>query len=473
MLFLPSQRRKRPQLRLSERRLLLMAGDTLAVLLAVLLALYIWSRVDGVPFDVEYVLPNVFWFFLLAGIWLLLASANDFYDLETASSRLRSLQLLAVITAQILVLYLLVFFFSPRDSLPRLFILYFGVAAFVFIALWRLLNPALLGWASAPRRVLIVGSDDSAALIIQTIQQHKADGYVVYGIIGQNADVGRLINGVPVIGTGRDIFNFVVRDRISELIITSIPDVDGDTFRGVMDAYEFGVELMPMPLVYERLTGRIPVKYVANNWAIVLPMTGHTIFNPYPVLQRMMDVVLAALGLMVLALSLPLLALIIRLDSPGGIFYTQNRTGLNGRNFRIVKFRTMIQNAEAMTGAVFSQENDPRITRVGRFMRKTRLDEVPQLLNVMRGEMSIVGPRPERPEHTRRLTEKIPFYRTRLVVRPGLTGWAQVRYRYGSDDEDAEIKLEYDLYYIRHQSLLLDISIMIRTVGKVLRMSGT
>jgi lipopolysaccharide/colanic/teichoic acid biosynthesis glycosyltransferase len=132
----------------------------------------------------------------------------------------------------------------------------------------------------------------------------------------------------------------------------------------------------------------------------------------------------------------------------------------------------MVSDAEAQTGAVFSKKGDPRVTRFGRFMRKTRLDELPQVINVLRGEMSVVGPRPERPEHVERLTQKIPFYRTRLIVKPGLTGWAQVRYNYGSTDEDALVKLEYDLYYIRHQSFLLDVNIMLRTVGKILSMSG-
>src|SRR5690606_16241642 len=146
--------------------------------------------------------------------------------------------------------------------------------------------------------------------------------------------------------------------------------------------------------------------------------------------------------------------------------------GLNGRIFNIYKLRSMIENAEADTGAVFSYRDDPRVTRVGRFMRRTRLDELPQLYNVLRGDMSLIGPRPERPEHMARLTEKIPFYRTRLIVRPGLSGWAQVRYDYGSSDEDALIKLEYDLYYIRHQSMTLDLNIIIRTIGKALTFRG-
>jgi lipopolysaccharide/colanic/teichoic acid biosynthesis glycosyltransferase len=182
--------------------------------------------------------------------------------------------------------------------------------------------------------------------------------------------------------------------------------------------------------------------------------------------------VLALIGLVVFAMILPLLAIIIRLDSPGSIFYTQTRVGLNGRNYRIIKLRTMIKDAEAKTGAVFSHQGDPRVTRSGLLMRKARLDELPQLWNVLRGEMSIVGPRPERPEHVARLQQKIPFYRTRHIVRPGVTGWAQVRYVYGATDEDALVKLQYDLYYIRHQSLILDLTIMLRTAGKMIRLSG-
>ena len=227
-----------------------------------------------------------------------------------------------------------------------------------------------------------------------------------------------------------------------------------------------------MPLLYERLTGRVPVEHVKTDWALILPIGEGSALSLYPVLRWIVDNTLAFLGFIIFVLTLPLMALIIRLDSPGGIFYTQKRMGLNGRVFTMIKFRTMVKNAESSTGAVFSQQGDSRVTRVGRIMRKTRLDELPQVINILRGEMNVVGPRPERPFHVRRLTEKIPFYRTRLVVRPGLTGWAQVKYTYGSTDEDAQVKLEYDLYYIRHRSLLLDANIMFRTIGKVLRMSG-
>jgi exopolysaccharide biosynthesis polyprenyl glycosylphosphotransferase len=268
------------------------------------------------------------------------------------------------------------------------------------------------------------------------------------------------------------MLNVVLREAVTEIVVTSTRELAGDIFQGVMDAYERGIVITPMPILYERVTERVPVEHVGDNWAVVLPISGISVFNPYPILKRLADIVMALIGLLLFGLILPFIAFAIVLDSRGNIFYTQDRTGLNGRRFKIVKLRTMIPDAESKTGAVFAQKDDSRVTRVGRFMRKTRLDELPQLWNVLKGDMSMIGPRPERPEHIKRLQEKIPFYRTRHIIRPGLTGWAQVRYRYGANDEDSMIKLQYDLYYIRHQSLLLDLNIIVRTVRRILSMSG-
>jgi exopolysaccharide biosynthesis polyprenyl glycosylphosphotransferase len=474
MIFAPRHRKAgRLQLRLSERRLLMMAGDALAVTIAVLLALYIWSIVGEKTFDLDFVLPQTMWFFVLNGLWFLLASANDYYDFPLAADRFSSLQRLIVISLQMLVVYVLVFFFSERDALPRLFIIYFGVASFVLLLLWRFLNPALVGWASMPRRALVVGTDWAAETIISILkQQHTSHAYQIVGVIGATSELGQTVSGVEVLGDGETMLNVVLREAVTEIVVTSTRELAGDIFQGVMDAYERGIVITPMPILYERVTERVPVEHVGDNWAVVLPISGISVFNPYPILKRLADIVMALIGLLLFGLILPFIAFAIVLDSRGNIFYTQDRTGLNGRRFKIVKLRTMIPDAESKTGAVFAQKDDNRVTRVGRFMRKTRLDELPQLWNVLKGDMSMIGPRPERPEHIKRLQEKIPFYRTRHIIRPGLTGWAQVRYRYGANDEDSMIKLQYDLYYIRHQSLLLDLNIIVRTVRRILSMSG-
>jgi exopolysaccharide biosynthesis polyprenyl glycosylphosphotransferase len=474
MFFQPNTRHRRLQLPISERRLLLMLGDVLAVVASVLIGMRVWAWVARSPFTLDFVLPELYLFVVLIGLWLLLAGANDLYNLRIAASRRATLQRLLLVNVQMLIVYMLIFFFSPREALPRLFILYYGAASLVLIGAWRMARPALLGWASAPRRTLIVGANRAAATIIDAIREHASSDYDIRGIIGDTAEVGTLVNEVAVIGTGADLLTYVRRDRISELIITSTQSLSPDTFGQMMDAYEKGITIVPMAMLYEEMTGRVPVEHIGDDWAMVLlPMQSNDpLLRLNQMLKRGFDVVLSLVGMVLFALLLPLLALAIRLDSPGTIFYSQTRVGLNGRVFRIYKLRSMVTDAEKTTGAVFSQRGDPRVTRVGRIMRKTRLDELPQFVNVLRGDMSLIGPRPERPEHVERLTQKIPFYRTRLIVRPGVSGWAQVMYDYGSNDEDALVKLQYDLYYIRHQSILLDLNIVIRTIGKAVLFKG-
>jgi exopolysaccharide biosynthesis polyprenyl glycosylphosphotransferase len=471
MLFAPRIKR-RLQLRISERRLLLLLGDLIMIVAAILIALRVWAWVADDAFDAAFILPQLLWFVILPLLWGVIANANDFYNLSIVAKRMEAFQRLLLITLQMVVVYVVVFFFSDREALPRLFIIYYGIASFVLITLWRALNPALIGWAATPRRVLIIGTDWAAETIIKTLRQHAPASYQISGIIGGEQDVGLMIADVPVLGVAEDVRNYILRDGISEIVVTSNRELSGEIFQAVMDAYERGVVITPMPILYERLTERVPVEHVGSHWTVVLPMQGTSVFNPYPFLKRLMDVVLSLIGMVPFLLMLPLLIVVIKLDSSGSAFFKQTRVGLNGRMFTIIKLRTMRQNAEQETGAVFAQENDPRVTRIGSFMRRTRLDELPQLINVLRGDMSLIGPRPERPEHVERLQKSIPFYRTRHTVRPGVTGWAQVRYRYGADDHDALVKLQYDLYYIRHQSLMLDLNILIRTVGKVLKMAG-
>ncbi|MCL4256013.1 MAG: hypothetical protein KJ043_19805, partial [Anaerolineae bacterium] len=245
MLFSPFSKRSRLQLRISERRLLLMAGDVFSVIVSTFIALYVWSRAADSPFTFEFIIPRSYWFLVLPIFWLVLASANDFYQLRLVANRWQSFQRLSFITAQMIVVYMMVFFLSPRDELPRLFIFYYGISAFVTIAVWRLLNPALIGWASIARRVLIIGANPSAQKIIEALKTFSAQGYDVRGIISRSEDVGKTIAGVPVIGTGEDLMNFVLRDRISELVITDIGDSDAEIFRAVMQAYEQGAVLSP------------------------------------------------------------------------------------------------------------------------------------------------------------------------------------------------------------------------------------
>lgn len=456
------------------RRLLMGFGDLAAVNLAVVAALRIWTIVGDRAFDWAFIWAQAYWFPALSALWLLLAAANDFYSLSLNTKWLNAQARLVAIELQLLLIYPIIFFLSPRDALPRLFILYYAVLSYLLIALWRGVWPVLTGWEGLRQRVLVVGTGWSARTIIQAIQTWAPNDYEIVGVVDEKAsyEPGGVVVDAEVIGHRADLISIVRELAPHEIVLATSEEVDGLLFQALMDCYELGVPIVFMPILYEQLTNMVPVEYARGHWNLLLPLAGRAPFNPYPVLKRLVDIGLSAVGLTVFGALLPFIALAITLDSPGPIFYRQERVGRAGRIFRLVKLRTMIPDAERESGPTWAQEDDPRITRVGRFLRRSRLDEAPQLINILKGEMSLIGPRPEREHYVQQLQESIPFYRTRLAVRPGVTGWAQVNYGYGSTDEDQLNKLKYDLYYIRHQSLALDAVILLRTVGRVVRLGG-
>ncbi|UCG33061.1 MAG: sugar transferase [Phycisphaerales bacterium] len=252
---------------------------------------------------------------------------------------------------------------------------------------------------------------------------------------------------------------------IREIVIHSDEFKDATVLRAALGLLRKGRRVTDAVTFYEKTLHRVPVDEISAEWFLFADLQLYR--HEQATLKRIFDVLVASIGLLVSLVLTPVIALAIRLDSPGPIFYSQDRIGLKGRVFRLHKFRTMTTNAEG-GGIVWSFKGDKRVTRVGRFLRRTRLDELPQFWNILRGQMSIVGPRPERPEFVAQLAEAIPFYDQRHLIMPGLTGWAQVNYRYGSCTEDARWKLEYDLYYMKHMSLELDLLILLRTCFTVL-----
>jgi exopolysaccharide biosynthesis polyprenyl glycosylphosphotransferase len=264
------------------------------------------------------------------------------------------------------------------------------------------------------------------------------------------------------------LVDFVRSNRIHEVIVSPTIGLTPELQIALAELAVNGVAVSTSSEVYEYLCGRVPVPVADPLWVATLPPSP----NVYTVLRRFADVLVGATGLL---LGLPVLLCIsvaISLESPGWPLYRQERVGRHGRRFRIVKLRTMVQHAEPDGLAVWARPGDSRTTRVGSLLRRIRLDEVPQLWNVLLGEMSLIGPRPERPEFVEVLASAVPMYRARHMVAPGITGWAQVSYRYGGSIEDSVRKLEYDLYYVRHRSLLLDAVILLQTVGVVLQRRG-
>lgn len=460
-------------LQLSERRVLLIVVDLAMVTLAVLFALRVWTWRDyRLNFSPEFILSQAHWFLILMALWLLSASLNDFYDLKLAANlRLVWLALLRI-TTLIVLTYAAVYFLLPRQTLPRGVVLYHGMAAVGLVGIWRTVYGVLLGRPFFRRRAIIIGAGQAGRTIIQAIKENLPLEYQLVGYIDDDpSKQGQVIEGIPVIGSRRNLLSLVRENDVSEIILAITHTVHGELIQAIMDCQEQGVQITLMPLLYEEITGRVPVEHVGDEWSLVLPLDHAATGGFWPFLKRAVDILIACIGLTLLALVFPILALVIYIDSPGPIFYTQERVGKGGRIFRVIKFRSMIPNAEE-GGAVWAQENDPRVTRVGRFLRRTMIDELPQLINVLRGEMSIVGPRPERPIFANQLAEQIPFYRARHSVKPGMAGWALINYGYSSSVRDALVKLQYDLYYIKHQSIYLDLLILLKTLGQMLALRG-
>ena len=337
---------------------------------------------------------------------------------------------------------------------------------------WRLSIHWFLGHPQIGERILVVGSGENAIEIAREILGRKDAGYRIVGFVdNEPAMVGKSLLNPKVIGLSRDLDQIVQRENVDRIVVSM-----GER-RGQFPTNELlhlslggGVSIEEGASFYERLTGRVSLDMIRPSWLI---FSGRGRQARIAGLFR--DVMHRLVALIGGLLSIPvaLLAMIlIKLESPGPVLYKQERVGKNGKPFTIMKFRSMRVDAEK-AGPVWATSDDDRATRVGRIIRKIRVDEIPQFWNILRGEMSFVGPRPERPHFVSQLAEEIPYYEQRHLIAPGLTGWAQIKYPYGASIEDARQKLQYDLYYIKNQSLVLDAIILFETIKIILFGRGT
>ncbi len=402
---------------------------------------------------------------------LLTVSTLYFQDLYTPERPLsRSQCARAILTGQVALAVSLPFvlFLLPGFSYGRRFYLaYFVIATPSLATLRFVMNEALLNHLN--RGVVILGIGDEAALLAAEVRKREHIGYKFLGFIGSLAKGGSpAVSGDGLPGTlsgGAGVGPLVSSGALRTIVMTSSEE-SPFSVRDLMTLKLKGVEVIGFESFYERLTGRLPAELLSERWLLLTPGFDTSEFSKAT--KRITDLAIAAaISLLVWPVAL-LTAIAVKLDSPGPALYSQERIGLDGKTFRAYKFRSMRMDAEKDTGAVWATRDDQRVTRVGRWIRKLRLDEVPQLFNVLRGDMSLVGPRPERPEFVRKLTMTMPLYDYRHCVRPGITGWAQVCYPYGANREDALEKLCYDLYYIKNQSPMFDIQILFQTVKVVL-----
>lgn len=351
---------------------------------------------------------------------------------------------------------------SSSDSNPRV--------GLVPIAVRLPIGGLTLRLPSLKRRVLILGVGPLGMDLCQVLLQRGAWFTEVVGFLAKDdAQVGERHGGPLVIGTFDQLFEIAERYHVDTIAVCLEDRRAVLPVQTLLDMKAMGLDIVDGHLLYEEESGRLSIDLLKPSALIFSTGFRRRIFTM--VLKRAIDFVLSVIGLIVLFPLMIVVAVVIKLDSPGSVFYRQMRVGLRGQPYMIWKFRSMARDAEK-SGARWAVEGDPRISRVGRFLRKWRLDEIPQLFNVLKGEMSLVGPRPERPVFVQDLRNSIPYYDLRHTVRPGLTGWAQTQFRYGSSAEDSHTKLQYDLYYLKNLSLGLDLRILIETIKVVVSGQG-
>lgn len=458
---------------MKERRALIVLIDLILVNIATLFALGVWAVRGDKPFDAEFLLSQLYWFLLLSAFWLLFAFLNGLYDLRALDEFNATAGALVRTVVWVVAAYFAIYFLSPPNSLPRLVVFYHGAATVLLVLAWRLVYSGLSSRRAFRRRVLIVGAGKAGQAIVTAIRDHLDSQYDLLGFIDDDPQKEcQEILGLTVLGTHKQMVR-IARDKgVAEVVLAVTTNLHGEMFRALLDVQEQGIEIVPMPVLYEQITGRVPVEHIGDSWYVALPLGHAATGSVYPVFKRLLDLLVASVGLVLFALLLPFIALALKLDSRGPVFYTQERVGQGGRVFHVHKLRTMVAEAERRGKAVWATQNDPRITRVGKVLRKTHIDEWPQFLNILRGDMSAVGPRPERPEFVAQLEGVVPFYRLRHAIRPGMAGWALVNDDYVDNVESARARVEYDLYYIRHQSVWLDVLILFRMFGQILALRG-
>jgi exopolysaccharide biosynthesis polyprenyl glycosylphosphotransferase len=415
---------------------------------------------------------KLIWICLALVCWGLAVNMTQSQNMSYASNRFKGpcCTLFALVLMCIFWMILSYFLLNFRFIALVSFELFFLGLAIPIFTLWRFLFAEVRGLPRFRLRAVIVGINSAGETVAEELQAAKHSSINILGYIDESIEE-KSYNELPVLG-GRSALRYLVYNNMVDMIIIALKyGTNLDLLKEATDAAQHGISVLPMAVVFENSTGKIPVEHVGDQWYVALQ--SERILSPFYLCgKKVLDLVCGIFGLLVLCLVFPIVALCIYLDSPGPIFYSQERVGLRGKPFRIYKFRTMRTDAEAGGHAMWAAASDKRITRVGRFLRSTHLDEIPQVFNILRGDMSLIGPRPERAEFIKALEKTIPFYGYRQAVKPGLTGWAQVKYRYGRTDNDALIKLQYDLYYIKRQSFMLDLFIILKTVGEVLSLRG-
>jgi len=452
------------------KKIILLFGDVVILYFSLWLALFIRK---GFQIKIEDWQQHLLPFSLIFFIWLIVFFITGYYELKTIKSKIQFYS--SIITASLINLVVaIIFLYLITNRLttirPQTILLLNIIIFTLFFILWRQSFYSLTKTKAWANNIAIIGINKRALEIIKEVNNKPQLGYRVNTIIASPEDETSLQpENIEVINNNSDLTEEINRRKINTIISTVNTSQYPELINKLFTCLSLGINFFDYATFYENYTGKIPVTTIKQTW--FLENLTESSKKLYEKVKRIADILIALIGIIITIPFSPLIILAIKIDSKGPIIFSQQRAGKNGKTFLALKFRTMKIDAEK-DGPQWAQEDDPRVTKVGKFLRKSRIDEIPQLINVLKNEMSLIGPRPERPEFIKMLQEEVPFYRERLLIKPGLTGWAQINFPYGASKEDTLEKLQYDLYYIKNRSLTLDLSILLKTIRIVLSREG-
>jgi sugar transferase (PEP-CTERM system associated) len=391
---------------------------------------------------------------------------NDLYERFKIRSRIALLQQYCLVLGVAFLVQALLSYARWDVVLPKWMMVYGSVGVLLLVPAWRIIFAEAMGRAMGAQRLLFLGGSPSADEIVELMAEHPELGLVPVGYLAEQESGGTELKGVKRLGALSDLAEAVAKHHPDRVVVALRERRETLPVDQLLELKFRGIQVVDAASLYEAVFRRVSASDMRPS---ELVFTG----DPGPgmagmILRSIYSWLIGVIGILIAWPLMLLVALAVRLSSPGPVLYRQTRVGRNGSLFTLYKFRSMYQDAEARTGAVWASKDDPRVTPVGRWLRKMRLDELPQLFNVVKGDMCVVGPRPERPEFVEMLEKKIPYYRQRLCVKPGVTGWAQINHKYGDTIEDTITKLEYDLYYIKNTATSLDLFIIFHTIKTVL-----
>ena len=447
----------------SERKILLRIVDLVVVFLGIYcISLFIDFEYITIDYD------NIVALILLAIYITIFGTVFEIYDLQKASKFDTTFRNIVITTSIVVLFYLFTPILSPYLPEERIQIIYFYLTIIISLLLWRVIYINLIESPRFYKRVLLVGEVSNIDGLINALGVSDPN-YKIVGFINSETSTSESVKfkGLKEF-EAKDFLEIIGKERISEVLVASFNSeaIIAEVYHDLILLLERGFKIRDYSQVYEELLHKVPIQFVGKDFYKYFPFSRSNENKLYIFFQRTFDIVFASIGLVFGLLILPFIVLGNLIGNQGPMFYYQERVGRNSKPFRIVKLRTMVVNAEE-DGVKWAKKNDKRITIFGKFLRRSRLDEIPQFYNVLKGDMSIIGPRPERPFFVNELSRIIPFYETRHIIKPGLTGWAQVSARYGSSIDDSLTKLQYDLYYIKHRSIFLDFNIFIKTLSTI------